>query len=41
MSPRFFNVYMDSVVREVNARVLARGQELVAANAERFELKQR
>ena len=29
MSPWLFNVYMDGVVREVNARVLGRGFELV------------
>ena len=39
MSPWLFNVYMDGVVREVNARVLGRGLELVGEN-ERWEVNQ-
>ena len=31
MSPCFFNVYMDGVVREVNVRVLEKGLELLSA----------
>ena len=31
MSPWLFNVYMDSVVREVNVRVLGKGLELLSA----------
>ena len=29
MSPWLFNIYMDGVVREVNARMLSRGFSLV------------
>ena len=32
MSPWLFNVYMDGVVREVNARVLGKGRELLTVN---------
>ena len=32
MSPWLFNVYMDGVVREVNARVLGRVMELMVEN---------
>ena len=32
MSPWLFNLYIDGVVREVNARVLGRGLELIDAN---------
>ena len=35
MSPWLFNVYMDGVVREVNIRVLGKGQ-LLSANGGRF-----
>ena len=34
MSQWLFNVYMDAVVREVNARVLREGLELLSANGE-------
>ena len=37
-SPWLFNVYMDGVVREVNARVLGKGLELLSANGGRFEI---
>ena len=40
MSPWLFNVCMDGVVREVNARVLGKGLELLSANAGRFEINQ-
>ena len=40
MSPRLCNVYMDGVVREVNARVLGKGLELLSVNVGRFEIKQ-
>ena len=36
MSPWLFNVYMDSVVREVNVRVLQKGLELLSANSGRL-----
>ncbi len=32
MSPWLFNVYMDGVVREVNARMLGKGLSLVNAD---------
>ena len=32
--------YMDGVVREVNARVLVKGLELLSANGYRFEINQ-
>ena len=35
-----FHVYMDSVLREVTARVLAKGLMLLCANGGRFELNQ-
>lgn len=38
MSPWLFNVYMDGVVREVNARVLGRGLELVGENGQVYEV---
>ena len=31
MTPRLFNVNMDGVVREVNARLLRKGLDLIAA----------
>ena len=34
MSPWLFNVYMDGVMREVNARVLRRRLELLSVNGE-------
>ena len=37
MSPWLFNVYMDSVVREVNVRELGKGLQLPSANGDRFE----
>ena len=40
MSPWLFNVYMDGVVREVNARVLVKGLEQLSANGGRFEINQ-
>ena len=40
MSPWFFNVYMDDVVREVNVRVLGKWLELLSANGSRFEINQ-
>ena len=38
MSPWLFNVYMDGVVREVTARMLGKGLELLSVNGVRFEL---
>ena len=40
MSPWLFNLYMDGVVREVNARVLGRGLKLVDGNENEWELNQ-
>ena len=40
ITPWLFNVYMDGVVREVNARVLGNGLELLSANGGRFEINQ-
>ena len=40
MSPWLFNVYMDGVVQEVNARVLGKGLELLCANGGKFEINQ-
>ena len=40
MSPWLFNVYMDSVVQEVNVRVLGKGLELLGVNGGRFEISQ-
>ena len=41
MSPWLFNVYMDGVVREVNARVLGRGAELsTVGGVQRWEINQ-
>ena len=40
MSPWLFNLYMDAVVREVNARVLGRGLKLVDGNENEWELNQ-
>ena len=39
MSPFLFNVHMDGVVREVNARVLGKWQ-LLSVNGGRFEINQ-
>ena len=38
MSPWLFNVYMDSVVRQVNVRLLRKVLELLSANGGRFEI---
>ena len=35
-----FNMYMDDVLREVNATKLEKDQELVGANVGRFEINQ-
>ena len=40
MSPLLFNVYMDGVVREMNARVLEKWLELLGVNCGRFEINQ-
>ena len=40
ISPSLFNVYMDSVVRDVNDRVLGKGMDLLSANGGRFEINQ-
>ena len=40
MSPWLFNMYMDGVVREVNARVLGRGLELVDRSGGLWEVNQ-
>ena len=40
MSPWLFNLYIDGVVREVNARVMGRGLKLIDANANEWELNQ-
>ena len=40
MSPWLFDVYMDSVVREVNARVLGKGLELLSAPGGGCEINQ-
>jgi len=40
MSPWLFNMYMDGIVSEVNARVLGRGLELVSGNGEKWEVCQ-
>ena len=40
MSPWLFNVYIDGVVREVNAGVLGKVLELLSANGGRFEINQ-
>ena len=40
MSPWLFNMYIDGVVREVNARVSGRGLELVNENGVRWEICQ-
>ena len=36
-SPWFFDVYMDGVLREVNGRVLGKGQERLSVNGDRLE----
>ena len=40
MSPWLFNVYMDGVLRELNARVLGKELDLLSANGGRFEINQ-
>ena len=40
MSPWLFNLYIDGVVREVNARVLDRGLNLVDGNDSEWELNE-
>ena len=40
MLPWLFNLYIDGVVREVNARVLGRGLKLVGGNDNEWELNQ-
>ena len=40
MSPWLFNLYVDRVVREVNARVLGRGLKLIDGNDNEWELNQ-
>ena len=40
MSPWLFNLYIDGVVREVNARALGRGLKLVDGKDNEWELNQ-
>ena len=40
MLPWLFNLYIDGMVREVNARVLGRGLKLVDGNSNEWELNQ-
>ena len=40
MSPWLGDVYMDGVVREVNARVPGKWMELLSVNGGRFEINQ-
>ena len=40
MSQWFFNLHIDEVVREVNARVLGLGLKLVGANGNEWEMNQ-
>ena len=40
MSPWLFNMFMDGVVREVNARVAGKGLELLKENAQKWEVCQ-
>ena len=40
MSPWLFNLYMDGVVREVNARVEGQGLEMIRENGEKWEVSQ-
>ena len=40
MSPWLFNLYMDGVVREVRARTLGRGAQLVGTDEEKWEVSQ-
>ena len=40
MTPWWFNVYIDGMVREANVRVLGKVLELLSANGGRFEINQ-
>ncbi len=40
MSPWLFNVYMDGVVRELNARILGSGLNLVNVNSREWNLRE-
>ena len=40
MSRWLFNLYMDGVVREANARVLGIGLKLLSGDGDRFEINQ-
>ena len=40
MSPYLFTIYFDSVVLEVNVKVLGEGLELLSVNGFRFEINQ-
>ena len=40
MCPWLLNEYMDGTIREVNARVLGKGLELLSAKGSRFEINQ-
>ena len=40
MSPRLFNVYMDGVVREVNAMMLEKGLELLSVKSDMLEINE-
>ena len=40
MSPWLCNVYMDDMVRQMNARVLGKELELLGVNGGRFEINQ-
>ena len=40
MSPWLFNVYMEGVAREVNARVFGKALEIMSVNGGRFEINQ-
>ena len=40
MSPWLFNLYMDGVVREVQARARGRGAQLVGTDEEKWEVSQ-
>ena len=40
ISPWLFNLYIDGVAREVNARVIGRGLKLVDGNDDEWEINQ-
>ena len=40
MSQWLFNLYIDVIVREVNARVFGRGLKLIEANGNKWEMNQ-